>query len=349
MLCFYHFNSFRGWQTDIQYKASKQKATDMFPVTSSILSVEALLRQVASDYAIDDLLYCRLIRRGLSDTYLVQSVAKPYILRVYRPTWRPLSEILYEMDMLTYLHQNGASVSTPIERKDGSFVYGLYAPEGLRYMVLFTYAKGEEPVLTEEQGYQMAYATAVIHQASEGFTSSSTRFSLDVNYLIHKPLQLAKPYLEHRADDLAFLFKLADALSERIMDLAPELDWGICHGDGTERNAHISDDGIVTFFDFDCGGMGWRAYDLATFRMNVRKREQGNAIWAAYLKGYSSVRAIKPVDLEAEPLLFVARIFWSMGIFPATAADGIAEPLNDGYIDRQLKFLRPWVAKNLTF
>lgn len=81
--------------------------------------------------------------------------------------------------------------------------------------------------------------------------------------------------------------------------------------------------------------------------MNARKREQCDAIWAAYLKGYTSKRPINPVDMEAEPLLFVARIFWSMGIFPITAADDLAEPLNDNYIDRQLRFLWPWAAKHL--
>ncbi len=296
---------------------------------------------------LDNLLDCQLIRRGLSDSYLVRTASESYVLRVYRPKWRTLSEILYEMDILSYLRQQGASVSTPLVRKDGSFVQGLHAPEGTRYMALFTYAKGEEPILTEEQSYQMGLATALIHQASEGFTSSHTRFFLDVDYLIHNPLGLAKPYLEHRPEDIAFLLRVADTLGKRILHLAPELDWGICHGDGTERNAHITQNGVVTFFDFDCGGLGWRAYDLATFRMNARKREHGDAIWSAYLKGYTSKRLIHPIDMEAEPLLFVARIFWSMGIYPATATDYVAEPLNDNYIDRQLRFLRRWALEYL--
>jgi len=327
--------------------ASSQASVKIFPVTSSILSANALVQEIAFNYSLDNLLDCQLIRRGLSDSYLVRTAGESYVLRAYRPNWRTLSEILYEMDMLSYLCRQGASVSTPLARKDGSFVRGLNAPEGTRYMALFTYAKGEEPVLTEEQSYQMGQATAVLHQASEGFTSSHTRFTLDVDYLIHNPLRLAKPYLEHRPEDMAFLLRVAYVLGKRITKLAPKLDWGICHGDGTERNAHITEDGVVTFFDFDCGGLGWRAYDLATFRMNARKREQGDAIWAAYLKGYTSKRLINPIDMEAEPLMFVARIFWSMGIFPVTAADDIAEPLNDGYINRQLKFLRQWAAKYL--
>ncbi len=326
---------------------SSQMTTQIFPVTSSILSADALLQEVTRNYSLDNLLDCQLIRRGLSDSYRVRTASESYVLRIYRPNWRTLSEILYEMDMLTYLRQRGASVSTPLVRNDGFFVHGLHAPEGMRYMVLFTYANGEEPILTEEQSYQMGLATALIHQASQGFTSSHTRFFLDVDYLIHDPLRLAKPYLEHRPEDMAFLLRVADTLGKRIMHLAPELDWGICHGDGTERNAHITQNGVVTFFDFDCGGLGWRAYDLATFRMNARKREHGDMIWSTYLKGYASKRQIHPIDMEAEPLLFVARIFWSMGIYPATAADYVAEPLNDSYIDRQLRFLRRWALEYL--
>ena len=166
-----------------------------------------------------------------------------------------------------------------------------------------------------------------------------------LNYLIHFSLRRVKPYLEHRPVDLAFLLTLADVMGERLRELAPSLDWGICHGDATERNAHITPEGLVTFFDFDCGGLGWRAYDLATFRMNARKREQGTLIWTAYLGGYTDTRPLHASDLEAEPLLFVARIFWSLGIFPATASDDLAKPLDDPFTDRQLRFLRPWAAQ----
>jgi Ser/Thr protein kinase RdoA (MazF antagonist) len=320
---------------------------EAFPVTSSVLAARALLREVAADYALDEPFDCQLIRRGLNDSYLVKTATDDYVLRIYRPRWRSVAEILYELDLLCYLRQKNAPVSTPLERKDGAILRGLKAPEGMRYMALFTYAKGEAPTLTEEQSYQMGSATAAIHLASEGFTSPHARFSLDVEHLLHAPLQLAKPYLEHRSEDWAFLLRLADALSERIVSLSPRLDWGICHGDATERNAHITKEGSVTFFDFDCGGLGWRAYDWATFRMNARKRERGEMSWAAYLKGYTDTRPIHPIDMEAEPLLFVARILWSMGIFPATSTDDVAEPLDDGFVERQLRFLRPWAAKNL--
>jgi Ser/Thr protein kinase RdoA (MazF antagonist) len=220
----------------------RDRARMLFPVTSSLLSAKALLTEVMTDYALSQPVACQLLRRGLSDTYLVRTLHDPYILRIYRPTWRSVSEILYEMDMLSYLRQHGAPVSAPLRRKDGSFIHGLSAPEGIRYMALFTYAKGEEPSLSAEQGIQMGVAMAAIHQASEGFSSQYARFPLDVDHLIHIPLRLAEPYLRHRPEDVAFLSRLANALSKHILSLAPRLDWGICHGDGTERNAHITNE-----------------------------------------------------------------------------------------------------------
>jgi Ser/Thr protein kinase RdoA (MazF antagonist) len=311
---------------------------NIFPVTSSILSSEALLQEIAADYPIETPLSCQFLKQGLNDSYLVQTTNEQYILRIYKVGWRTLSDILYEAEMLSYLGQQSAPVSTPVKRLDGTFIRGLRAPEGIRQMVLFTYAKGVEPTLTEEQGYLMGKATATIHLTSDGFCSQHPRFTLDLEHLIHEPLRRVQPYLAHRKEDWAYLLQLADILSQKITDLAPHLDWGFCHGDATERNAHITEDQQITFFDFDCGGPGWRAYDWAVFHMNARKRPDGAAIWNAYLKGYAEKRPINPVDLKAEPLMFIARMFWSIGILIiVTPYDGL-EWYNQE-IDRYIRFL----------
>ena len=45
--------------------------------------------------------------------------------------------------------------------------------------------------------------------------------------------------------------------------------WGVPvevqHGDLQGYHANVGPDGMLTFFDFDCGGYGYRAYDLAVF------------------------------------------------------------------------------------
>jgi Ser/Thr protein kinase RdoA (MazF antagonist) len=166
----------------------------------------------------------------------VQTANEQYILRVYKAKWRTLSDILYEIEMLSYLGQQSAPVSMPVKRIDGTFNRGLKAPEGIRQMVLFTYAKGNEPPLTEDLGYLMGQTTATIHLVSDEFRPQHSRFTLDLEHLIHEPLRLAQPYLAQHQEDWTYLLQLADILSQKIIELAPSLDWGFCHGDATERS-----------------------------------------------------------------------------------------------------------------
>jgi Ser/Thr protein kinase RdoA (MazF antagonist) len=45
-----------------------------------------------------------------------------------------------------------------------------------------------------------------------------------------------------------------------------DLEVGSCHGDLHGWNAHIDQNMALTVYDFDCCGVGWRAYDIAVFR-----------------------------------------------------------------------------------
>ena len=117
-----------------------------FPVTHSTLAINALMTDVLPDYDIGVPLECRLLHLGLNDTYLVKTRDGQYILRVYREGWRSVSEILYELDVLLFLQRENHAVSVPLSRKDGSLIHPVTAPEGIRYVVLFTYAPGKEPM-----------------------------------------------------------------------------------------------------------------------------------------------------------------------------------------------------------
>ena len=62
-----------------------------FPVTHSTPSSTALLHQVLPEYAIPDPVDCRLLHRGLNDTYIVNvRDGGHYILRVYHHAWRTI-------------------------------------------------------------------------------------------------------------------------------------------------------------------------------------------------------------------------------------------------------------------
>lgn len=77
----------------------------LFPIIHSLPSGEALIKKILPEYPILNPRRCCLHKRGLNDTYLVETDAEPYILRIYRSNWRSKDEIDFELELLTFLHQ----------------------------------------------------------------------------------------------------------------------------------------------------------------------------------------------------------------------------------------------------
>lgn len=318
-----------------------------FPVTHSILSASALLTYIQERYDIGDGIECLLLNRGLNDTYLLRTSTGKYILRVYRTGWRSLSNILYELDMLLHLHRKNVPVSFPLVMKDRGIYSTLNTLEGPRQIVLFTYAEGEPPPFPEDEAYSLAYGRAVaqIHHALDDFTSQHTRFLLDFDHLLERPLRTTLPLLEDRPEDQAYLLLLANELKERVVDLPMgQLEWGACHGDFHGGNAHITQDQQVVFFDFDCGGPGWRAYDIAVFRWGMALNQQGEKLWESFLAGYMQQRPLQAIDLAAVPLFVLIRQIWFLGLHASNAPDWGYGFLNKYYFDSNIKFLKEWAA-----
>jgi Ser/Thr protein kinase RdoA (MazF antagonist) len=69
---------------------------------------EALLREVVSLYEIGAPRRIRFMRRGLNDTYRIDSERGSYALRLYR-TWRTLDDVRYELAWLQHLAAKGAA------------------------------------------------------------------------------------------------------------------------------------------------------------------------------------------------------------------------------------------------
>jgi Ser/Thr protein kinase RdoA (MazF antagonist) len=297
------------------------------------------------DYEIGEVTACQFFTGGFNDTYRVKTrEGKTYYLRVYRRSWRTLPDILYELDVLNHLRGQGFPAARLLPRRDGSLYYELPAPEGRRYAVLFSEAPGRliaYDVEPEKVSLQYGQAVAWMHNALEGFTSPHARFRVDLELLVDGPLRNIAPYLAHRPEDWAYLQGFAADLRQRIVDLPMEgLEEGFCHGDLQGYHANLDADGTLTFFDFDCGGYGYRAYDLAVFRWCARLQNQEEIRREPYLRGYREVRKLNELDIQAIPLFVGARYLWHMGVHTQNAPDWGCEWLNDAYFDEKLGFLR---------
>ncbi|MFF0829756.1 phosphotransferase [Brevibacillus sp. NPDC003359] len=81
-----------------------------------------------------------------------------------------------------------------------------------------------------------------------------------------------------------------------------------CHGDLQGNfNTNFCEDNTYTHFDFDLCGYGWRAYDLAAFKLSQILIEEDDelveSLWNAFLKGYTEVRPLSENDRAAVSLM----------------------------------------------
>lgn len=159
-------------------------------------------------------------------------------------------------------------------------------------------------------------------------------------------MQTILPLLADRPEDQAYLLRVVDSLKEQVANLpVSELEWGTCHGDFHGGNAHVTEDEQVTFFDFDCCGPGWRAYDIAVFRWSRVHQLQDEKLWEAFLAGYMQLRTLQPVDVAAVPVFAAIRQIWLQGLHTANAPDWGYSFLDDSYFDEVMNILRECVKR----
>ncbi|MBD2865667.1 phosphotransferase enzyme family protein [Paenibacillus oceani] len=315
---------------------------EVFPVTHSILSERALANEILPFYFTDTFIDCRLLVRGMNDSYLVRAKGVEYILRAYRHGHRTLSDIQHELDLLQHLHLRGVRVAYPVDRRDGEFVTEVLAPEGTRYVAVFTYAPGTLWPLSPDIAAVYGQAAARLHQGMELFISNHQRYSIDIRHLLDDRVPRILPLLAHRPNDQYFVSRLWRLLQKEISIMAPDLKRGLCHGDLNGGNCHMDDERRVTFFDFDCEGFGWAAYDVAVFNWSVRdmpNREFALQLWQAYIGAYQNEMPLSDADIASIPYFVAARQLWLVGLHCQHADEWTYGNLNDAYFDRRLRIL----------
>ncbi len=250
-----------------------------------------------------------LIRAYTNEVYLIQTQCAKFVLKRYGLNWRADDEILWELDLLNHLKGKGVKVAVPIKSSRGNYLEVV----GDRTVVLFEYALGDKPQspFSPELYYHFGKSVAEMHQASDDFHSMYKRKPLDLEYLIDRPLSEAKEYIE-RNEQKEIFWEIVNKTKAKINELSTEgLDWGVCHGDMSLDNVHITEANEFIFYDFDSGGMGWRAGDLQGW---AAQSPEYQAKWDNFLKGYREIRDLNDRDIEAAPYLTIAWELWGMGV-----------------------------------
>jgi len=303
--------------------------------------------KVISEYCIDNPLDCLFWERGTNDTYQVICEGSRYSLRIYRHDIYPRDEIDFEVDALNYLNNNGFSVAYPIARKSGGYVTEIMAPEGVRYVLVTAFVDGS-PLEFEslDDSRKFGKSVASLHNISQGFKTQHKKKDLDLRNFINDSVNSIEPFLSHRLEDLSILRRYSDDVNTAI-SLVDEgaMDIGFCHGDLHGFNAHLDGD-VITHYDFEECGFGYRIYDLATFRWSFYFNDSGVDQWTAFLDGYQTIRKTAETDILLLDTFVLIRHIWLIAFHMRNAEDFGYDLASDGYIDYQWKKLRK-IASNI--
>lgn len=283
----------------------------------STLSSGALQEIILSKYPLDNIIQCEYLYRGLNDNYFVRDSHTKYILRVYRHNWRDLKDIESEMELLDQLKSNGVSVSFPIPDKTGNIIQKIYAPEGLRYAVLFSYAKGNAPLseMTLNQSRNIGRELAKMHSLTINRRLKNNRCHLDINAMLHQSFYAIKPFIEDWEDDLKILEEIIKKLSSKFDDISiKDLSFGICHGDLYPSNYHFSVSDEVTLFDFDACCCSWFVQDIAAFCYTTTQYcKDDRKINKAFIDGYQEIRKLNKTEIDLIPYFGAVNYIWVLG------------------------------------
>lgn len=324
--------------------------SSFFPVVHSVLQPQALARVLEREYPCSSAVSVQLLRRNIGDTYLVRGLQghECAILRVYRAGWRSRADVAWELQLLEHLAQAGLGVSRALSRRDGGLFSELNAPEGQRLYALFEFLPGRALHNTPEEAALYGRLAAKLHAAADHFPAGE-RFALDLNHLITQPMANLRPLLTDFPEQAEALEAIAERTDASLNALAPNLSWGPCHGDLHEVNARLHQ-GQVSVFDFDCGGPGYRAYDLAVYWWSQvthsgKSPEESQAVWDAFLSAYQALRPLTEADLLALPHFVTARSLWFMGLMAGRVQEFGTETLGQPFFDFGVDFMREWQKK----
>lgn len=318
-------------------------------VSYSVVDASFLKLLVQENFPIGEVSECDFYYRGVNDTYLIANAeGERFVLRVYRKDWRNFSQIGYEVEVLVKLEQLGASVAKLIKKSDGAYIGTLQAPEGKRYYIMMECIGeigSEYHAIRANESEEYGRAVFELHSKMIKLDIPSHRFSINLDYLLFNPLRALSSYLKGNLSEFAYFEKLALMLSKKLEYIGVDnLTKSIIHGDLTGGNVGVDDKGNMAFFDFDCCGYGYLAYDLAVFRWSARNFGDEMSHWAYFAKGYDFNPLLNDYDNASLPIYVAARELWNIGYDISQTISGSRIKCSNRQLKFSADFLQKWEA-----
>lgn len=318
----------------------------VFPVTSSTLSAKELGLFIIEKYNLNKNGSCELFRTGINHTYFITENEIKYVARVYSYNWRSKSEILAEINVLNVLKEHAINISYPIADKKGEFIQEINAPEGTRYLVLFSFAEGNKVrFINNETCFSIGSIMASIH--TKMFDKEINRIHYNLETLLELPYEYAKPFFSETLEEMKFIKKqsieIKDYFDLNELKNSPK---GVVHMDIWYDNMSITTQNEVTIFDFDFCGNGYLIFDVAyfckqLFHIETDKKEYESKM-KSFLNGYESIRKLTKEEMLLIPKAGAAIWIFYLGV-QSQRFDWSNIFLSENYLKMYIGKMRSWI------
>jgi Ser/Thr protein kinase RdoA (MazF antagonist) len=324
--------------------------TEKFPAINSTLSPYGLGQLIQRTYGFSDKTECRIFRLAMNHLYIVHDGENKYVFRVYTHNWRTKLEIEEEVRLLTLLKEAGRPVAFPIADQLNQFVQEIEAPEGMRFGVLFSYAKGTKTAkFSHQTSFLIGQALAKVHQSTESL--ELMRISYNAQNLLKNPVLRTKEFYSNNIAENKFLETLSAFLTPKIEHMDREkVRYGTVHLDVWFDNLHIDDEKEITFFDFDFCGNGYLCFDISYFLFQLfatHVNEEEYQVKAdSFIKGYETVTKISNEEKKFLPHACLAIMTYYISVQCDRFDYWTNIFLNEDHLKRMVGNLKRWIAYN---
>ena len=285
-----------------------------FPVIASTISEKELGEFAKERYGLNENYDCKLFRTGMNHTYFLSDNETKYVLRVYSHNWRSKSEIIAEIELLNLLKENNLSVSFPIQDKNRELIQEINAPEGIRYVVLFSFAEGDKIRFTDKETcFVIGSLMAKIHNLTSNTTID--RISYDKESLLELPYERLKEFFSEKLPEMEFIKEIGKFFQKTDFENTQK---GVVHMDIWYDNMAVTNEKEITFYDFDFCGNGIQILDVGYFCKHLFHIETDKKEYELkmkhFLEGYQSIRLLSDNELKLIPKAGLAVFVFYLGI-----------------------------------
>lgn len=239
-----------------------------------------------------------------------------YVLRLHRPGYHTLDELISERAWIRALADAGIDVPEAVPTRDGQDYVPVTIPATgeQRFAGMARWTEGRllsdvlaeagDQKLVEKAFSQLGAIAAAMHNQASVWQPPMDfkRHALDSDGLMGMAPHWG-PFWEHRSLSVAERSLLLDT-RRRMHSMLTGLSqapsaYSVIHADMHPGNIVVDGDRL-TVIDFDDAGYGWHQYDIATALTHWQTKPNAAEIERAFLSGY---RANRPVSDEALSLI----------------------------------------------